>query len=353
MTTFWASVLVFGLLIFFHELGHFSIAKLAGIKVHEFSLGFGPKLVGFKKAETGYNLRLFPLGGFVRMAGMDPDENEEEEVIDEDDNGFSDKPVFHRIGVILAGPLMNFVLAALLLAGIFMFHGLPVYGTEIARVLPDRPAEEAGFEAGDKIVAINGERVEQWPLVVERISSSPGEEIEVTVERDGASIDLEVVPGTREDGQGWIGIEPEEPRMERQDPLAAIGQGISYTVQVTLLIVDFIGRMIFGNAPADLGGPVRVVYEINKAAELGFVNLLQLAAFLSINLGLFNLFPVPALDGSRIVFLLLELVRGKPVDPAKENFIHMVGFGLLLMLIVVITYNDVLSLLGGGGFAPK
>ncbi len=318
MTTFWASILVFGMLIFFHELGHFAIAKL----------------VGFTRKETTYNMRLFPLGGFVRMAGMDPDEEEEE-----DGTGFGEKTVFQRISVIFAGPLMNFVLAALLLASIFVFQGLPVSGTEIESVLPDRPAARAGFQDGDRIVAIDGEPVNNWERVVELISSSPGEELEITVAE------------THEDGRGWIGIQP-KPEFEKQNPLAAVIHGVKYTVQVTVLIFDFIGQMIFGEAPADLGGPVRVVYEINRAAELGFVYLLQLAAFLSINLGLFNLFPIPALDGSRIIFLILEWIRGKPVDPAKENFIHLVGFGLLLMLIVFITYNDVLELFGNTGFVP-
>ncbi|MTI82860.1 MAG: RIP metalloprotease RseP [Firmicutes bacterium] len=346
MTTFWASILVFGMLIFFHELGHFAIAKLVGIKVYEFSLGFGPKLVGFSRADTDYNLRAFPLGGFVRMAGMDP---EDEEV--EDGSGFGEKSVWQRISVIFAGPLMNFVLAALLLASIFIFQGVPVSSTEIEEVLTDKPAAEAGFQAGDKIVAIEGQTVKQWERVVEIISSSPGERLEVAVERNDAKVTLDVVPEAREDGQGWIGIQP-KPHFERQNPFSAVVQGVKYTVQVTFLIFDFIGKMIFGDAPADLGGPVRVVYEINRAAELGFIYLLQLAAFLSINLGLFNLFPIPALDGSRIVFLLWELIRGKPVAPEKENFIHLVGFGVLLLFIVFITYNDVLQLFGNNAPLP-
>lgn len=346
MTTFWASVIVFGMLIFFHELGHFTIAKLVGIKVHEFSLGFGPKLLGFKRGDTNYNLRVFPLGGFVRMAGMEPEEDDVE-----DGTGFGDKSVLQRISVIFAGPIMNFVLAALLLASIFVFQGLPVSSTEIEEVLPDRPAAAAGLKSGDRILAINGEPVRQWEQVVEIISINPGKEIEITVERGGMNVTREVVPEVREDGQGWIGIQP-KPHFEKQNPFSAIIQGARYTVQVTLLILDFIGKMIFGEAPADLGGPVRVVYEINRAAEMGFVYLLQLAAFLSINLGLFNLFPIPALDGSRITFLIFEWIRGKPVDPEKENFIHLVGFGVLLVLIVFITYNDVLQLFGENGLVP-
>lgn len=348
MTTFWASVLVFGLLILFHELGHFTIAKLVGIKVHEFSMGFGPKLVGFKKGETRYNLRAFPLGGFVRMAGMDPEEEDVEE-----GRGFNEKTVWQRMGVIFAGPLMNFVLAALLVAVIYVVQGIPVAssGTKLSQVVPGYPAAEAGLKAGDKIVAINDRPVERWDEVVESINRNPEREIEITVDRNGKLLELYVVPQEREDGKGFIGIMPQA-EYQRMDPLSAVFQGAKYTVQVTALIFQFIGKMIFGQEPADLGGPVRVVYEISRAAEFGMVHLLNLAAILSINLGLFNLFPVPALDGSRLVFLVLEKVRGKPVDPEKENFIHLVGFSLLLLFILVITYNDLLQLYSRHNMLP-
>lgn len=342
MTTFLASIFVFGLLILFHELGHFVIAKKVGIQVHEFSMGFGPKLIGFHKGGTLYTLRLFPLGGFVRMAGMDP---EEEEV--EQGKGFSDKTIFQRASVIFSGPLMNFVLAALLLAIVFMIQGMPIPTTTIDQVFPENPAAEAGFQPGDQIVAIEGQTVEQWEQVSELISGYPETSIDVTVERNGNLLNLAVIPERGDDGLGRIGIVPTQ-EFQKQNPVSAIASGAQYTVQVTFLIFDFIGKMIFGNAPAELGGPVRIVYEIDRAADLGFIYLLQLAAFLSINLGLFNLFPIPALDGSRLLFLFLEWVRGKAVDPAKENYIHFIGFVLLLTLIVFITYNDILQIFVSG-----
>lgn len=338
MATFWASIFVFGILIFFHELGHFAVAKAVGIKVHEFSLGFGPKILGVARDGTNYNLRLFPLGGFVRMAGMDP---EEEEV--EKGKGFNDKTVLQRVSVIVAGPVMNFFLAMILLALIFMFQGYPAPNTVIKSVLPGEPAEIAGIKAGDRIEMINDKKMETWDDITASINNHPGEKINVLVIREQKPVEITVVPEKSEDGRGLIGIMPEQ-EMKRLNPLAAIAMGFSFTVKVSVLILSFIGKMIMGQAPADLGGPVRVIWEIDRAVQTGIFYLLQLAAFLSINLGLFNLLPIPALDGSRIMFLGFEGLRGRPVDPAKENFIHLLGFGFLLLLIVFITYNDILQL---------
>lgn len=339
LLTFIASVFVFGMLVIFHEFGHFSIAKLVGIKVHEFSLGFGPKLFGVPKGETSYNLRALPLGGFVRMAGMDPNE---EDFVD-DERGFNKKTVGQRVAVIFAGPLMNFILAVVLLAFVFMFQGLPVATTEIKEVVPGSPAEKAGIVAGDKIIAINGEYLEEWEKLVTRISEHPEERITVNISRGGIEQQYDINTYRDENGQGKIGVMSVS-GYRKMGLIPSIALGFEWTGRITVTILDFIAKMIFGQAPAELGGPVRVVNEIGKAAQVGFFFLLQLSAFLSINLGLFNLFPIPALDGSRILFLAWEKVGGRPVDPVKENFIHLVGLGLLLLLMVVITYNDILQL---------
>jgi len=342
MLTFVASVFVFGMLIFFHELGHFAVAKLVGIKVHEFSLGFGPKLFGIPAGETSYNVRTLPLGGFVRMAGMDP--NEEEDLRDEE-RGFNKKSVGQRMAVIFAGPLMNFLLAILLVGAVFFFQGAPVpsTGTGIGAVVPGSPAEKASILPGDRIVAVNDRPVEKWVELVDLINQRPEQNINLTVARDGVQRQVAVKTIRDEGGSGKIGIY-QASDFVKTGFLQAVGKGVEWTGRVTFMIMDFISKMIFGQAPAELGGPVRVVTEIGKAAQVGFFFLLQLSAFLSINLGLFNLFPIPALDGSRILFLVWEKVRGRPVDPVKENFIHLVGFGLLLLLMVVITYNDILQI---------
>jgi regulator of sigma E protease len=338
MTTAIAAIVIFGILIFIHELGHFAVAKRAGILVHEFALGFGPKLFSFKRDGTEYALRAVPLGGFVRMAGMDPHEEDVER-----HQSFQHKPLWQRMAVIFAGPFMNFVLAAVLFAVIFMFSGYPTASTTVQDVLPERPAAAAGIEPEDQIVAIDGREIGSWDELVAEINASAGTPLMFTVERDGKTIDFTITP-ERVDDRILIGIQPQAV-MERVGPVKAVTAGVEYTVRVTALIVTILGQIITNQAPLDVGGPVRIVSEIGLAAEQGVVMLLQLAAFLSINLGLFNLFPIPALDGSRLMFLTWEGITRRPVNPEKENMFHFVGFALLLMLILVITYNDILQLL--------
>ena len=272
------------------------------------------------------------------MAGMDPNEKDEED----DGRGFNSKTVGQRIAVIFAGPLMNFLLAVLLFSTIFIFQGIPVATTVISEVIPDFPAAKSGIMAGDRILAVDGQPVDSWEELSGTISQKPEQEIEVTVLRDGVEKSFRVFTARDENNTGKLGIYPEQ-GLSKGNLFQALALGADYTARITRMILDFVAKMILGQTPADVGGPVRVVSEIGKAAQVGFFFLLQLSAFLSINLGLFNLFPIPALDGSRILFLFWEKVRGRPVDPVKENFIHLIGFGLLLLLIVVITYNDILQ----------
>ncbi|MCL2336359.1 MAG: RIP metalloprotease RseP [Firmicutes bacterium] len=338
MATFWAAVFVFGLLVLFHELGHFSVAKAAGIKVHEFSLGFGPKLVGVLRGGTAYNLRLLPLGGFVRMAGMDP-EDDEAGVGEK----FGDKTVLQRMAVIAAGPVMNFVLAWMLLSiSLFSLGGDPVAdSTFIKDLSPGLPAQQSGLRAGDQIIAIEGQKVTGWQELTSAIRQRPGWETDIVVLRDGRQLQYQLTPPTDANGHGIIGVYPVR---EPISPLVALTNGAKLTGRFVYGIIAYIGQMITGRAPVELGGPVRMVGEINRAVDSGVLFLLQLAAFLSVNLGLFNLFPIPALDGSRLVFLGFEGLRGRPVDPARENYIHLVGFGVLLLLVAVVTYNDILQM---------
>lgn len=380
MTTFLAAVFVFGLLIFFHELGHFSIAKLVGVKVYEFSLGFGTKILSHRKGDTQYNLRLFPLGGFVRMAGMDNDEDvreakkefaslhglKEEEVEDTKithllvpEKAFNNKTILQRMAVIFAGPFMNLVLAVLLFSIVFGFYGIPSSKpvpvekqTTISQVLADGAAQKAGFKSGDKIVAINGKKVAYSQEVTNTIhkavdkETQKGKLLTFSIIRMGQEKLIKVAPiYNNEIKGGRIGILLTSPEKEFPGVINSIWLGMKSTANISYIIFTFLGKMFMGLAPFELGGPVRVVSEIGKAADTGLDNLLYLAAFLSINIGLFNLLPFPALDGSRLIFLGFEGLRGKPVDPSKENFIHIVGLALLLLLMVVITFQDIKKIL--------
>jgi regulator of sigma E protease len=340
MGTFFASVIVFGILVFFHELGHFLVAKFVGIKVREFSLGFGPKLISIPKGETVYNLRIFPLGGFVSMAGMDPGE----EPADEEERGFNSKTVGERIAVIIAGPMMNFILASILLAIIFNSYGVPDKPSNTVQgTLAGKPAELAGIKPGDTITAINGIKIISWEQLSETVGKNPGKTLNITIERGSERLYLPITPYFDEKNVGKIGILPAPTKV---GPIKAMAFGVKYTGLLSYQIIEYLGKGIAQKVPLELGGPVQIVATINEAVESSnwLLNLVSLSAFLSISLGLFNLFPIPALDGSRIIFLLIEKLRGKAVEQSKENFIHMVGFALLLLLIVFITYNDVLHL---------
>jgi regulator of sigma E protease len=240
------------------------------------------------------------------MAGM---ETNEDGVVDDDPRGFNRKTIGQRMAVIFAGPFMNLLLAALLLAVIFNFQGIPVATTVIRETIPDYPAAQAGLMPGDQILTINGQSVDNWDQLVKLINEQPEKNISVTVLRNGAEQQFNIHTVADDSGTGKIGFYPEQDT-RKLGLIQSIGQGLAWTGKVTLLILDFFAKMIFGQAPADFGGPVRVVSEIGKAASVGFFYLLQLAAFLSINLGLFNLFPIPALDGSRILFLFWEKLRG-------------------------------------------
>lgn len=341
MTTFLATIVILGLLIFIHELGHFSVAKWVGIKVHEFSIGFGPKVFGFSGKETNYNMRLVPLGGFVRMAGMDPEEEEEDP-----ERGFNKKPVLHRIAVIFAGAFMNFVLAIFLMALGYFAFGLPTVSNEalIGQVVKGSPAAKAGVEVGDKVTKINGQQVNSWNEMVDSINKQGKNSLELSLLRDGQQKVLNITPEfNKETKRLMIGIAQQQ-LMERQGLFKSLWLGATHTVEMTGMMIAGIASIFVKPSAADLAGPVGIVNIIGEAAQIGLFPLIQFAAILSINLGILNLLPIPALDGSRIIFLAFEALRGKPIDPAKENFVHLIGFAFLLLLMVVVTYKDITKL---------
>jgi regulator of sigma E protease len=340
MTTFWASIFVFGLLIFFHELGHFLAAKRADIKVEEFAIGMGPKVFSKQKGETLYSFRLLPLGGFIKMAGMEPEDIHNE-------RGFSRKSVLQRMIVIASGSLMNFVLAAVLFAIVFTFIGVPVSTTQVGNVLEGRPAYEAGLQKGDIIKEVNGEQVTSWQQLVAKIHANPNQEVNLKILRGQKTFNVTLVPELEpKEGIGLIGIESSGVKWETKGIFESLYLAVKQTVQLTALILLALGQMVTGQMAADVVGPVGIVQEIGNHARVGVPYLLNLAAIISINLGLINLLPIPALDGSRLVFLLVEAIRRKPLAPEKENFVHLIGFALLIFLIIVVTYKDISRIFG-------
>lgn len=331
MITAFAAIFVFLLVVLLHELGHFSVAKMVGIKVNEFAIGMGPKIFQKRSGETQYTLRALPIGGFVRMEGEEESSN--------DPRSFQNVSVWSRMAVIAAGSIMNFVLAIVVLSIVAFNVGVPT--TTIEDIVPDSPAEIYGVQPGDTFRKIDNVEISSWEDIVNTINSTtPGESITIEIERNDALITLEVVP--IQDGERMvIGIYPAGER----SLFHSIRAGFEDTFYFIRLMFQFVGMLFTGQVSTnDLAGPIGVINEVGQAAKMGFNNLLLILGFISINLGFFNLLPIPALDGSKIVFLLIELVRGKPIDPDKEGFIHLIGFVFLISLMILVTYKDLIRI---------
>lgn len=331
MNTALYTILVFAVVIAIHEFGHFIVAKLSGVKVHEFALGMGPKLLHIKKGETEYTLRLLPIGGYVKMEGEDEDSD--------DARSFGKQPSWIKILIVAAGAIMNFALA--LVVFVIYSYGMGYPTTVIDLVVEDMPAYESGIQKGDKIIDINDQEVEKWTEVTEKITASKSENIKFTILRDGEEKTFEITPTIdKEENRKMIGIQP----TFEKNFISAIKGGFSNFGVAVKLMFEFIGNIFTGNVNKDeVSGPIGIVYAVSEVSKQGFLTLLFFTGLISINLGVFNLLPIPALDGSRIVFLLIEIVRGKPIDPNKEGLVHMIGFILLIILMIVVAYNDIIK----------
>jgi len=334
------SILVLGFLIFFHELGHYLAARTAGVRVHELSLGFGPRIAGWHRNGIAYSIRLLPLGGYVRMAGETPEDAD-------DPNSFTKKPLRSRLGVIAAGPVANLVLAVVLFFLVYGVVGVQVLADDtptVGRVLAGTPAAAAGVQAGDRIQAVDGQPISTWMDLVTVISSHPGKTMSLTVQRGSQILHLEATPEDR-NGEGFLGISART-RSLREPPWTAAWHSLVLTGQMAVaLLLGLVA--IFHTGLGGVTGPVGITEMIGEASRMGLANLLFLAGALSAQLALFNLIPVPALDGSRLAFLVWEGIRGRPVDREKENMVHFIGFALLMLLMIVVTYRDVFRLIPG------
>jgi len=340
------ALFIFGLLIFVHEFGHFIIAKMVGIRVEEFSIGMGPKAFSSQRGETLYSVRILPIGGYVKMTGESGIE-EEDVLTANDPKRFNNKTVGQRAAVVIAGPLMNFLLAILLFALFFSFVGIPTpdISTKIGDIVADSPAEKAGLKSGDRIVNINGHNIEEWSEMVEIIHNQPGQELDFTIERNGQMMNLKITPELDpESNVGLIGITPST-YWEKVNPITGLGLAIKRTFEIIVFTFVAIVQMLTGQmGVGEVAGPVGIVKLIGESARVGLIYVINLTALISINLGLLNLLPIPALDGSKLIFLGIEALRGKPIDARKENFVHIIGFALLMTLMLIVTYRDIVRL---------
>ena len=340
-----ATVFVFGLLVFVHELGHFITAKLTGMRVDEFAIGFGPRLVSFRYGETVYSIRIVPLGGFNDIAGMNADDN------DAGERGYCRKPILSRMIVILAGSAMNFILPVVLFYGIFFFAGVqtpnpaPVLGT----VLADNPAAEAGLMANDRVLAVDGQSLETWQELVDGIRTNHGT-VPMTVQVDRAGKELTVSVTPRYDAshdRGYIGIVN---AYESTYPgfFQSVSMAFERTAMIIAMMLDALYRIILELSGSELAGPIGVAQMAGEVAEMGIVPLLNFAALLSLNLAIINLLPVPALDGGHFLTLCVEAVRGKPLSPKVMHYIQNAGVGLIVLLMLLALKNDVMRIFAGG-----
>jgi len=336
------SILVFGLLILAHEFGHFIAARRVGIGVKEFSVGFGPRLWGWTRGETDYSVRLLPLGGFTVMVGSEPDEPVTED-------SYKAKSVGQRSLAIAAGPFMNFALTAVLFALLFGVWGIPheanLASTEIGQIIPGFPADKAGIQPGDVLLSVDGRQLEDWRVFDDIVAGSLGRELTIVLKRGDQVRTVTVVPASdpNEPGEGMIGVTPTL-IYRRIGVLRAVGEGLAETWRVLVAWLATLIGFITGRTPIDLAGPVMTVRFIGSTAKSGLANLAYLAGFLSLNIGLFNLLPFPALDGGRLTFLAYEAVTGRKPDPRRESLVHFIGFAALILLMVLVTYRDILRL---------
>ncbi len=338
------AILIFSFIIIFHELGHFLVAKYNDVKVNDFQLGMGPKLFGFQKGETTFSLCLLPLGGACVMEGEDEESN--------DDRAFNRKSVWQRIAIVFAGPFFNFILAYILSVVIIAVMGFdrPV----VTDVMKGFPAEEAGIRAGDEIVSLNRYKVHFYREISIYSFVHPGQAMDVTFRRNGKLEKVKLQPKMdKESGRYLLGIQNDR-KYTRGNIITTLRYGfyeIRYQVYMTIQSLKMlILRQISMN---EVSGPVGIVKTIGDTYESSVrdgilyvvMNMLSISVLLSANLGVMNLLPIPALDGGRLLIFLIELIRGKKMDDTVEGYIHTVGFALLMLLMIIVLFNDVHKLL--------
>jgi regulator of sigma E protease len=361
-----AFVFVLTVIVFFHELGHYLVARWCGVKVKVFSIGFGPELIGWTgRNGTRWRISAIPLGGYVKFLG---DENaasvaDQDAVArmsaDEYAHSFPAKNVGQRAAIVAAGPIANFILAIAIFAVIFAAFGRQVTTPRVDTVTPGSAAEAAGFVPGDLIVAIDGAAIETFADLQRIVTVSAGRPLAVTVERSGARVDLTATPALTEQTDrfgnvhriGMLGIGRSATNADIVTQRFTVPEAIWLGTQETWFVVErtvgYIGGVISGReSPDQLGGPIRVAQVSGQVATLGFLALVNLAAILSVSIGLINLFPIPMLDGGHLLYYAVEAVRGKPLSERAQEMGFRLGLALVILLMLFATWNDILHLAG-------
>jgi regulator of sigma E protease len=350
---------VLTVLVFVHEMGHYLVARWCGVAVETFSIGFGREMFHWHDAKgTRWRVGWIPLGGYVKFLGdADAASVRSVDVSDatpeERANYFQEKSLGVRTAVVSAGPIANFLLAIVLLAGLFAIVGQPFTPPVIHEVLPNTAASAAGFEAGDRIVEIDGHGIDRFEEMQQVIMASPGQFLVMIVERENSELQLDVTPGSRTltdrfgnvHNVGYLGVQRSGVEFIRHDPLSAVWYAVRQTYTFTVMTLRYVGQMIVGlRSSDDLRGPIGIVQMSGQAAQIGVTSVIQFMAVLSISLGLINLFPIPILDGGHLLFYAFEAVRGKPLGERAQEYGFRVGLALVVGLMVIATWNDLVQL---------
>lgn len=338
------AILILGVIVVAHELGHYVAGRLTGMAILEFSVGFGPKLFGFRKGEIDYSLRAIPLGGYCKFLGEDE--------TDADPRAMRNQKVWKRFVTIAAGPVMNFVLAFLAAILLIWCFGSAENAPVIGDLEANMPAVEEGMLQGDVITSVNGEELtfdyEGVEKMVSIIGSSGTSEVSLTVDRGGETLSFVFSPKLASDGTYRIGIILGQAHI-RYGFFESVGMSGEYIVFITKTMLDALRSLVTtGAGIQDTMGPVGIIGFVSEEVQRGFDMVLYLIVLISLNLGIMNLIPFPGLDGSRLVFLLVEGVRRKPIDPNKEGWVHAAGLIALFGLVIVVTYRDIVRLFTGG-----
>jgi regulator of sigma E protease len=352
MITALATIIVLGVLVFVHELGHFLMAKLFGVRVDAFSLGFPPKLLHKKIGDTDYRLSVVPLGGYVKLFGENPKDEVPPEL---QPVSFSHHPLWHRFLIVLAGPAFNLIFAALALFLVFTFSGIPYLTTEIGGVKEGSPAAQAGLQKGDQILSVGGQAVSRWEYLSLKIRQNGEKPLTLSVRRGDRDFQVQVTPQRMEIPDIFgakvaaviIGISSgDTPAVEQVGPIQALTLGVVYTGRLTWLTLESLYKLVVREVPLkSIGGPILIAQMAGKQAEMGVSYLVQFMAALSINLFLVNLLPIPVLDGGHLFFFTLEAIRGKPLPLQHREMAQGFGLMLLLALMILIFYQDILRLM--------